>query len=269
MKYARLILLCTAALFEVAMLSAQAPNSDLRFEVASIRPVADNHPGVEVATGRAAIGGGAGPYFRHEGKAISFVQRAYGIPYVQLRGGPDWIRQDGNEYRLQAKIPDGVAGTSAEIQTMLRSLLAERFKLVARTETQMVPVYVLTHLRADRTIGPGLKSVAAECPRYSPYTPECLPGQTFGGNVSGRNMAFEDFAPSLERWLGRPVIDRTGITGRHTWDLGQFGPMGSPRSPEEPSFFAAIQVLLGLKLESDRAPKPVLIIERIERPTEN
>jgi bla regulator protein blaR1 len=244
--------------------SAAPAVANLRFEVASIRFLPEDRS--EAAAPASVLNlAAAGNHFNHAGSIRVLIQQAYQIPFARQVGGPEWIREDN--YRIAAKIPDGVERTPENLRAMLRSLLAERFKLVVRTEEQTIPVYVLMYARDDKKLGPSLSP--ADCPSQPPFSEECRPRMGLGRNAYGRNMPFERFAPMTENFLGRPIIDRTGITGPHSWEVGQFGPGGAALSAEMPSFFTAIQEQLGLKLESQRTPMPVVVIQSIERPTEN
>jgi uncharacterized protein (TIGR03435 family) len=242
----------------------------VKFEVASIKLIRETD-GDGART--AAVGGPggvpvpAGSYFRFAGAIANLIEQGYGIRRQQLLGGPEWIHEDWNNYRIEATIPDGVARTPENMRAMIRALLDERFKLVAHAEERTLPIYVLVHAREDKTLGPDLKP--SDCPQQPPFSPECAPRMGMGRNAYGQNAPFERFAPMMENFLGRPIVDRTGITGPHTWNIGQFGPGGAAVTPDGPEFMEAIQDRLGLKLESDRAPVSVVVIDSIQRPIEN
>lgn len=179
---------------------------------------------------------------------------------------------------------------------MLRTLLAERFKLVARTEMREQPVYALVLARADGRLGPNLRA-SREClkggtasgPRgfgqgadgRGAGVPPLQPGQQMGcgmrsmsdgrGSViQGGARTIAEIARSLDGRAGRTVIDRTGLTGAYDVDL-RFAPSNVQTAPgadsELPTLFTALQEQLGLKLESATGPVEYLVVDRIERPT--
>jgi uncharacterized protein (TIGR03435 family) len=207
-----------------------------------------------------------------------------------LSGGPDWIKTD--VWDVVAGIPDGVftstpALTDPVLQQMLRTMLSERFGLVMRRETREVPVYLLKvgrdgakfngvkpmNTNPDRgpvffTIGPDGKRV-----RATPDLPPPPDGAItiIGGfSLGARNVSMQDWANHLFGIDGRPVLDRTGLTGRH--DFYYDDPAGRPRTlgvPEPGVLDRAVLKAMGFELEEARAPFEAWIIERAEKPTEN
>ncbi len=245
---------------------AAATPAGLKFEVASIKRLRPSGDSVAAAVRL----GGQGNYFRHTGSIRVLIQQAYQMPFVRQIGGPSWISEDN--YAINAKIPDGVARTPEATRLMLRALLEERFKLVVREEDQELPVYVLVHARADKTIGPRLQPFTRECPAGTD-DPECRSRMMAGRGVfQMRNAPFERFASLLESPASgsRPVVDRTGITGRYNIDV-VFAPddVVAAGASDLPSLFTALQEQLGLKLEPERLRMPVVVIQSIERPTED
>jgi uncharacterized protein (TIGR03435 family) len=247
--------------------AADAAGAAMRFEVASIKRI-------EQVTDRAVAvrlgGGGEGNYFRHTGSIRLLIQQAYQIPFIRQLGGPDWIRQD--TYSINAKIPDEAARTPENTRRMLRALLADRFKLVVREEEQELPIFVLVHARGDRTPGPGLQPFTKDCPSGND-DPDCR--QRMMASLRGvqvRNGTLERFAELLQSrpGVGRPVVDRTGLTGRFNIDVA-YAPdeVAAAGASDLPSLFTALQEQLGLKLEPAREKMPVVVIQRIERPTED
>jgi uncharacterized protein (TIGR03435 family) len=179
---------------------------------------------------------------------------------------------------------------------MVRALLAERFALTAHAESRQLPVYLLTRVGGQQSRG--LTRSGPECapltmPSGIPMPPPPPPSMTgiplsvtrtplrcptifaLGsiGHVSARAITMDGFASALVGAVQRPVIDQTGLTGEFDIDL-TYGsalealPAGSPVD-FSPVLFTAIREQLGLKLENARAPVQVLVIERVQRPTEN
>ena len=180
------------------------------------------------------------------------------------------------------------SGFPATLFAMLRTMLAERFKLAAHWEKRERPVYLLQIARPGRALGPGLTRVAAACGaaladltsgRASNRRERRGPDCTFGGppgQFQGNAVTLEMFGRVLGSGeLGRPVIDRTGITGSFDIDLRFRSDPGSRRGgppdgavdPDAPSIFTAVEEQLGLKLVADSAPVDVLVIDRLEPPT--
>ena len=149
---------------------------------------------------------------------------------------------------------------------MLRTLLAERFKLAMRRETRDVPVYALV-------VGRG----GAKVPRAKPDDPVRFMtgrGPDPNGGVSDvlvvSNVGMNRVALMLSLALRRPVVDRTGLTGEFTFTL-RFAPQNAnPGDTSAPSITTAFQEQLGLRVENQkRGPVESLVIESAERPTEN
>jgi uncharacterized protein (TIGR03435 family) len=182
---------------------------------------------------------------------------------------------------------------------MVQRLLRERFKLQAHADTRELAAYALTFARRDRQRGPQLLDSKADCMRASSLSvdevraaardgwPPC--GMTYfvsfvtgpaSGNLvkmrvrrSGTTIAA--FATSLQRNVERPVIDQTGLAGLFDVEYSYAPPqvqtpgVENPFGPEAPLLFVALEEQLGLKLESRRMPVPVLVIDSVDRPSDN
>jgi uncharacterized protein (TIGR03435 family) len=170
----------------------------------------------------------------------------------------------------------------------VRTLLADRFKLVVRREAREVPMYALVMARRDGQPGPMLKRSSVDC---SPEGREARIAAAKAGKpagvcgmrvrtgliqVGGYTMA--DFAKGLSPYDGRSLIDRTGLTGTWEFELAfmpdqlpppQPGREPPPIDPNAPPLLTAIQEQLGLKLEPTRGTMELLIVDRVDRPTEN
>jgi uncharacterized protein (TIGR03435 family) len=156
---------------------------------------------------------------------------------------------------------------------MLQSLMEERFKLALHRETRMEPIYELVVAKG----GPKLKESAGPDAngRFGFF---CA---SIAGPCTSTDMGIGGLVGMLSRMLGRPVSDKTGLTGKYDYTL-TFTPepaqavSGAP--PQEalpsvdsnaPSIFTALQEQLGLKLESTRGPVEVLVIDNAARPDPN
>ena len=152
----------------------------------------------------------------------------------------------------------------------LRLLLAERFALKLHTETRELPAYTLVRDRADGRPGPELRASSAHC---APPTAAAEPGQTrcrvrqaFQGLIAN-GVSMTQFAAALSPILGRKVYDRTTLPGTFDFNV-RFTDDAAP-DPRFPSLFTAVREQLGLKLEPTRVPADVVVIDSVQRPTEN
>ena len=161
---------------------------------------------------------------------------------------------------------------------MMRSLLEDRFKVSAHMERRDAPIYTLTKARADGRLGPGLHETGVDClalsqqRRDDPSVPRpdiCVKGfSPQPGHVSG-GLDVSTLVDILTSAVQRVVVDRTGLTGTVQVDL-QWSPNVTTTSDTDAvSIFAAVQEQLGLKLEPATGLVDVLVIDHIERPTED
>jgi uncharacterized protein (TIGR03435 family) len=207
------------------------------------------------------------------------IDNAYGIRRYQLIGGPDWINSD--RYNIQAKVARDA--TRDELMAMLQALLAERFKLQVHRETRELPIYLLTVAKG------GIKATPSReggCVAFDPRNPP-RPGAgqralPFCGNniirASAWNATAIDMAgaaAALVGVLGRNVIDKTGVAGRFdisiqwTPDQAPAGVDAATNADTAPSLFTVLEEQLGLKVESAKGPVDVLVIDHVDRPTED
>lgn len=248
------------------------------------------------------------------------IQMAFQLQDFQIVGAPEWASTDG--YDVEGRFDPaaqraGVPPGQPPMFPMIRTLLRERFGMVARTETSEMPVLALTLARADGRLGPQIKQSTADCAALAaargrgpidgrggppdgrggpldgrgapapgtPFTlgerPQCGGRGGFGQLLIG-GMPMAQFVRQLSQLTNRVVVDRTGLTGGYDIELkftpapGQL-PAGPPPpgfepppiDPNGPTLFAALEEQLGLKLESERGPVDVVVIDRLERPTEN
>jgi uncharacterized protein (TIGR03435 family) len=206
------------------------------------------------------------------------IQTAYVLQDFQIAGGPDWL----NRTRFDIVATAGRTVSQAELQLMLRGLLAERFRLSVHTEPREMPIYALTRLGGDGKLGARLRASDLDCVavRLAPPSAQSQPCgfDVAGGSVIARGFPLSRLVNSLSMMLGRTVVDRTGLTGTFDFDLTwtpdqtpqQQPPPGDPPvDPNGPSIFTAIQEQLGLKIESARGAVDVTVVDRAELPTED
>ena len=228
----------------------------------------------------------------------NLIRFAYDVDESRLTGGPDWIRTERFDVNATADedLPTWTpAGPPPVVLSMLRALLADRFKLTTHKETRELPVYALVKARSDGRLGPRASISTSDCeamlagrsgaqpPPSKPEEPPMCgmrigPGQMLLGGVPMAQFAFV-----LGPFAQRLVVDRTELTGKYNLQLSWTpqgmrvgGPpaAGAPSPPPLPpvdpdgaSLFVAIQEQLGLKLEPSRAPIEVVVIDQVERPS--
>jgi|RhiMethySRZTD1v2_1073278.scaffolds.fasta_scaffold01301_10 uncharacterized protein (TIGR03435 family) len=243
--------------------------------------------------------GGPGPASFAPGRFsrtyITLVQLliyAHQMSDFQVVGAPDWVRE--RRYDVQAKAEG--RPTADEMRLMVRQLLAERFALKTHLETRDLPRYALLMSRSDRRLGPKLVPSKYDCPAilaargpdYKPPNfpprpgdpPGCATITALGGGSQTTIIHGEPIsaiAKMLQTRAGRVVVDKTGLTGRYDVALETEITITVPGVPanefgvprEGLSLFTALPEQLGLKLESERGPVDVLVIDSVELPTPN
>lgn len=258
-----------------AALAAQTPRPS--FEAASVKP---NHSGDQRTVSN----------FRQPGNRVTItntsldflIALAYSLPIVQTSGWPKWIYSA--RYDIEA-VAEGNPAPDQKI-LMLQSLLADRFKLVIRRETQQRPVYALMLVKQGK-LGPKLHPHSGSSPCRDITAPVPPPDQPmtalcggFGlrpGHLVAQGIALSDLGRVYNGQLGRFVIDRTGLTGTFDLSLDDFAPPAADIAPDAepanpsglPSYFTAFREQLGLKFESTTGPVEMYLIDHVEMPSEN
>ncbi len=215
------------------------------------------------------------------------ILTAYGLLTQQLIGGPDWLDSTRFDIVAQANenlTPSAAGGPPGRERLMLRRLLAERFKFSAHDETRELPIYELVMARLDGRLGPRMSPEKIDCAaRLGAYgrgegpmpPPSDCGGSREPGRVWMRGATMPNFARAiLVGWTDRVVEDQTGLRGGYDLDLEFVPDSGvatgaSALNPDSPSLFTALEEQLGLKLRPTRRAVPVLVIDRLEFPTEN
>jgi len=263
-----------------AVLSAQSPSPAPAalpaFDVASVKRNASGGTNVRSST----LPNGA--YVATNAPLRSIILMAYRLRPYQLIGGPAWL--DSDRFDINARAPEQVP--SSDLLLMVRRLLAERFALATHGETREQSIYALVLARSDSRLGPGLRVSTTMCPAPPgaaavPPQPAQRPPCGITMNTSkgtlvdgGRTMA--ELAAALAMFaIDRPIVDRTGVSGRFEIDL-EWTPQvlqstapdgGAATASDGPSIFTALTSQLGLRLQSTRGPVEVLVIDRVEPPT--
>jgi uncharacterized protein (TIGR03435 family) len=271
-----------------------------QFEVAAVKPSSESGGGgFKTKDGG---GGGLRPALDHQrfnytDTLSGLIIRAYsvkGCPPIadctRILGGPDWLKKD--RFSIQAKMPDGtpgytfdqfLEGQASQLQLMLQALLAERFNLKLHRETKQLPVYAMTVGKRGPKLRDAAEPEIIKFPdgslrknRSLLWTPALEPnGERSDRNVQMivRDRSLQDLADTLSMFMGRPVLNRTGLQG--TFDIT----MEYEKDPDAangpgaaltgPAMFTAFREQLGIKFEATRGPVEILVIDHAEKPSEN
>ena len=206
----------------------------------------------------------------------SLLLQAYGLHEGEIIGEPAWASSEVFDIEAKVAGPDVAAFSKLDNdqhQAMLQQVLAERFKLATHRETRDLPVYALSIAKG----GPKLKESAID-PSVPASARRGGGVRMSMGMISANECTIPYFLSMLSRQLGRTILDRTGLTGNYDFTLRwnpDNGVTASSNPPEGsqadalPSIFTALQEQLGLKLESTKAPASVLVIDHLEKPSEN
>ena len=240
---------------------AMAADADPSFEVVTIKP-SQREPldkGFSQRGRRFAV--------NNEG-LIELVTLAYRLHLRQIVGAPSWAESD--KYDTEGTADGEGVPSLDQYRIMLRKMLADRFHLVFHMEKRELPGYVLTvakggskmtkSLDQDELAGLGLRGL---------------------GSAMGRSANMENFRNFMQGFvMDRPVLDQTGLQGRYDFQLDwtpsdfQFPGLGvkvppAPENATHPDLYTAIQQQMGLKLEAVKAQADVMVIDRLEKPSEN
>jgi uncharacterized protein (TIGR03435 family) len=201
----------------------------------------------------------------------SLIQWSYDVKRYQITDGPNWLESEFFAIEAKAQGPT----TRENLKLMLRALLAERFRLTLHPATKELPVYALTVAKG----GPKLREVEAGKSSPQAMVRSFRDGQRMLSRLTGSRTFMWQVVDMLSGMLslaGRPVVDRTGLKGCYDftleWDPNESAPGDDTTKAQVygPSLFSAIQEQLGLRLDAQRSPVSVLVIDHAERvPTEN
>jgi uncharacterized protein (TIGR03435 family) len=266
-------------LLAAVLANAQPPS----FEVATVKPctIGPGPGGSGPAPGRMTLGCAPLRDIIH----TAYSSFADGVHLdsngPQILGGPDWI--DSAFYQITAKA-EGNPPLAQMAGPMAQRVLEDRFQLQVHRETRELPVFVLTvaksGLKMQRTregvcisvdinLPPPL--VAPGQPGPKPCGPRRARGAEKNLAIGGTGMTVPDiFGGIVGNIVSRPVVDKTGLTGQFDFTLEWTpGGLDAPADATGPSIFNAVEEQLGLKLASGKGPVEVIVIDRVERPSEN
>jgi len=231
------------------------------FDVASIKPS-------DPAARRMSLDSLSGGRLTARSVSLSWlVQFAYHLESYQISGGPGWMLT--SRYDVTARVADSTAGED-KVRQMAQALLADRFALKVHIESRELPVYKLVNVRQGKDLHKVAACAAPECPVFD---------MSIGGQLTAYGVTMEDFAHVLTDLTSRPVRNQTALAGQYDFHLswtpddatpGAIGPRGSP-APDQTlaSVFTALTEQFGLKLQSDKGPVDIYVIDHAEKPSEN
>lgn len=277
---AAVLVLSIAGATAIVSLSAAPQEAPPAFEVASIkRDVSGKHIRFTKPF----------PTLHIEGSTLKdLILLAYHVHDFEVTGGPAWIDSDLYDIDAKADRPPTASPQFANLQwRRLQTLLHDRFNLAIHRETKVLPVYELTVAKGGLKVQPatcmqritGDTNIAPD-KKQSDY---CGPAGSGRGRIEASGAAMAFLADMLSSQLSRPVVDKTGIPGDFQIHLAYVpdAPTASSGVPGShpadtattadlgPDIFTAIQEQLGLKLQPAKGPVEVLVIDHVERPTEN
>jgi uncharacterized protein (TIGR03435 family) len=236
------------------------------FEVASIKPSEPSAQG-------SSVGIAPGGIFRGRNITVkSLIRQAYDVHDFQISGGPGWIGTLGYDIEAKGNGPavseeDLMRMTEAQrnefraqMQARVRAMLADRFQLKLHKETKDAPVYALTVAKGGAKIQ---VSGVAIGPQSGFSTRRNAQGKSV---MTSSQQNIGVLALVLSDMVGRPVLDKTGLAGNFDFKMTFAQDLADP---EGPSVFTALEEQLGLKLESQRGPVEVMVIDSVEKASGN
>jgi len=245
------------ALLACVGVGAGAPQSSEKpsgpsFEVASVRVRPPSPP-----TGATPYGITiSGTHVTISGPLIRLFIEAYGVLAYQIEGMPKWAESADPHFNIEAKVEGDATPSRAHVKEMLQTLLADRFQVRLHRETRQRQILALV--------------VGKDGVKMKESQPEGQSGLTFrGGEVTGSKLPMTYLANFLSNQMKQPVLDKTELKSLYDFYLHWTPDEASPSEQGGPSIYTAVQEQLGLKLVSERGDMEVLVIDHVEKPTEN
>jgi uncharacterized protein (TIGR03435 family) len=234
---------CAVLVFlAIALAYGEAPPA---FEVASVKPIRDYSP---IATMDGDISHGR--LTLNNAHIKQMIAVAYQIQYVRIEGGPGWI--DSDQFQIVARAEDP-ATPDEEVRVMLQSLLAERFQLKIHRETKLLPTYTLRTAPGGAKLEHAQEAATDRCERT-------VDGGKY--ELVCRHIRIATLANALATMLRGPVVNQTGLMGDYDFTLNWEGDDMYSAVPDAMEKF-------GLKLEMKKVPTEVIVIDSVERPSDN
>ena len=208
---------------------------------------------------------------------LAFQTDGASLQASQIVGAPDWITTA--QFNIAATTASSETIAPQDSPALVRALLNDRFNLKAHTELRPFPAYALVLAKRDGRLGPKIQPSTTDCPKRprdagpvpAPLADKrvCFTGIFRTGNISSGVLTLDGLARNLNS-IGaadRIVVDRTGLTGKYEIDLRWAEDVRQPS--DDPPLVTAIQEQLGLTLEPRTEQLPVMVLDHIERPSEN
>jgi uncharacterized protein (TIGR03435 family) len=221
-------------------------------EVASIRPS-------RAGTADSNLDSVRGRFTATNTTVRELIRLAYGVRDYQIAQAPKWL--DSERFDIAVKSVSGERNTPDDLKSLVRELLSDRFQLRTHREPKQMAVYLLV--------------VAKDGPRLKLHDDAGPKTRGGCGRLVGRRVTADNIATILSRQVEHEVLNRTGLPGEYDFQL-DFTPDSRPcRTAADndpaglPSIYTAVQQQLGLKLESSNGSVELLVIDRVEKPSEN
>jgi uncharacterized protein (TIGR03435 family) len=258
------VLLLAAAAAPCQTQTSTAPR--LEFDVASVKPgnPADQGGGIRPLPGGQT-------YMAQNVPVKLMIELMFHLNDRQVSGGPSWITTDLYDVDAKADAPHSLD----DLHVMFQNLLIDRFKLQFHKETRELPAYELVVDKSGSKLTENLSPEKFDWPIQP----------TGRGKIQATRCSMAYFSWFISQRLDRPVLDETGLTQHYDFklewtpepppDLGGQGGAGANLAPRElppasgPDIFTALREQLGLRLESHKGPVEVMVIDHIEKPSEN
>ncbi len=224
----------------------------------------------------------SGRYEIRQATMVDLIRTAYGVDEDKVLSGPAWLETD--RFDVSAKLPAEV--TPENLKLALQALLADRFKLVVHNDTKPLQAYVLSVGKksllkeADASGEPGCKNTTQPGGRGGGAVMIGGSGPVAFNIFACRNVTIEAFVKALGTNMGMatttlsgtPVVDQTGLKGAWDFDV-KISPLrigGGGADVETITIFDAVDKQLGLKLQMQKVPQPVVVVDSVNnKPTDN
>jgi len=185
------------------------------------------------------------------------IRTSYGIEDFQVVGGPAWVNSD--RWDIIAKAADNAV--AADLDRMMQSLLDDRFKLRMHSEVRRFQILALARVSSSGRLGSSIHVSTADCASVT------CGFSGVAGNLAATGRTLVQFSRVLTPLVGRPVVDKTETNEAFDWTL-KWAP-DTRTDADGPSLVTALQEQLGLTLEQQDAQVSVLVIDSVERASDN
>jgi uncharacterized protein (TIGR03435 family) len=217
----------------------------------------------------------SGRFYARQSTMVDLINFAWNVDSTRVLRGPSWLEFD--RFDISARAPRGTSEDNFKL--MLRTLLADRFALMAHVDTKTMPAFVLTVGRGGPKMKPAAKPEDGSSESHgcnSPQQPQNQPAGTPSYNILDcHGIPASELADDLRNWAGNylttPVVNQTNLTGSYDFEIKWTGRGQLARAGADGiSIFDAVDKQLGLKLEAKTAPLPVVFVDSAnEKPTPN